>query len=70
MHIPRKILQLSYRMKEKSLKLTNVFLTDTMCMSLPDIILVFLFLYMYTILQRQSRQFWVSFLIIHFDQGC
>ena len=36
-----------------------------MCMSLLDIILVFLFLYMYTILQRQKDQFWVSFLIIH-----
>ena len=36
-----------------------------MCMSLLDIILVFLFLYMYTILQRQRGQFWVSLLIIH-----
>ena len=46
-----------------------VLLTNTMCMSLPDIILVFLFLYMYTILQRQRDQFWVS-LLIYFDQGC
>ena len=36
-----------------------------MCMSLLDIILVFLFLYMYTILQRQCDQFQVSLLIIH-----
>ena len=33
-----------------------VFLTDTMCMSLPDIILVFLFLYMYTICSDR----WIS----------